>query len=305
MDIRTISIEEIGLSVRSLNALRRAEVFTVGDMLQYTEETLMQIRNLGRKSVQEILEKIAKYSQYVEAGIVPSGFEEQPSNAIIPEEWVFAEENRERILTYFQEKGFDIEELELLSVKAYNLLQLNDYEKINQILFLSKESLLEIPRMEAQLAEEIQKLCSHFLKENAEEICTALLREQPEGLSLAVIMQQEEYKEIITAYAKANDWELEKTNLSNRAKNPLMRNNYFYMSQILFLSKEELRNIPRMGEGSAIEVLELIKKYLMKHEARLIAVCSGDPSQTTLALWEIFSFAMLDLSKRNRWDGTY
>ena len=30
-----------------------------------------------------------------------------------------------------------------------------------------------------------------------------------------------------------------------------------------------------------------------------------DPSQTTLALWEIFSFAMLDLSKRNRWDGTY
>ena len=86
MDIRTISIEEIGLSVRSLNALRRAEVLTVGDMLQHTEESLMQIRNLGRKSVQEILEKIAEYTQYLEAGIVPPGLEEQPSNAIIPED---------------------------------------------------------------------------------------------------------------------------------------------------------------------------------------------------------------------------
>jgi hypothetical protein len=35
------------------------------------------------------------------------------------------------------------------------------------------------------------------------------------------------------------------------------------------------------------------------------SIFEPDPSQTTLALWEIFSFAMLDLSKRNRWDGTY
>ena len=105
MDIRTISIEEIGLSVRSLNALRRAEVLTVGDMLQHTEESLMQIRNLGRKSVQEILEKIAEYTQYLEADIVPPGFEEQPSNAINPEEWVFADENREEVLAYIREKS--------------------------------------------------------------------------------------------------------------------------------------------------------------------------------------------------------
>lgn len=278
MDIRTISIEEIGLSVRSLNALRRAEVFTVGDMLQYTEETLMQIRNLGRKSVQEILEKIAEYTQYLDAGVVPVGFEEQQNSAVNPEEWVFAEENRERILTYFEEKGSDIEELELLSVKAYNLLQINDFEKMHQILFLSTAHLLEIPRMEAQMAEEIQKLSSHFLKENAEEICTVLLRGQSEGLSLAEVMQQNEYREIITTYAQANDWELEKTNLPNRAKNQLARNDYFFMSQILFLSKEELQELPAMGAGSVNAVLDLIQKYLQKHEARLLAVCGGNPS---------------------------
>ena len=39
----------------------------------------------------------------------------------------------------------------------------------------------------------------------------------------------------------------------------------------------------------------------------LIVLCTDDPdpSQTTLTQWQIFSFAMLDLSKRNLWDCTY
>lgn len=275
MDIKTISIEEIGLSVRSLNALRRAEVFTVGDMLQYTEETLIQIRNLGRKSVQEILEKIAEYTQYLDDGIAPVGFEEQPHKAINAEEWVLADENRQSVLLFIREKSLDIEELELLSVKAYNLLQINGFEQMHQILFLSKESLLEIPRMDVLTAEEITKLCSCFLKEKAEEICTALLREQ---LSLKEMMQQIEYRDIITEYVKTNDWELEKTNLPNRAKNQLSRNNCFFMSQILFLNRNQLQELPAMGAASVNAVLELIQKYLQKHEDRLIAVCGGDLS---------------------------
>lgn len=278
MDIKTVSIEKIGLSVRSLNALRRAEVLTVGDMLQYTEESLMQIRNLGRKSVQEILEKIAEYTQYSESGIAPPGFEEQVDNAIIPQEWVMEEENQEKVLAYFKEKDADIEELELLGVKAYNLLQINDFEKLHQILFLSKEKLLEISRMDVQIAEEIVRLCSQFLKENAEEICTTLLRGQPEGLSLTEMMQRNEYQEIITKYVKANDWELSKTNLPNRVKLRLGRNEKHLMSQVLFLNKEQLQEIPAMGVASADAVLDLVQKYLDKHEERLLAVCNGDLS---------------------------
>lgn len=278
MDIATISIEEIGLSVRAMNALRRAGVFTVGDMLQHTEETLLQIRNLGRKSVQEILEKNAEYAQDLETGIAPVAFEEQPYNAIIPEKWVEAEENREKIQTYFQEKNSNIEELELLSAKAYNLLQINDFEKLHQILFLSREELLEIPRMDDQSAEEIVRLCSHFLKERAEKLCTALLRRRSEGLSLAEVMEQNEYREIITAYVQANDWEIDKTNLPNRAKNQLARNNYLFMSQILFLGRGQWQEIPALGAASVDAVLALIQKYLQKHEERLIAVCSGNLS---------------------------
>ena len=278
MDIRTISIEEIGLSVRSLNALHRVGVITVGDLLQYTEETLMQVRNLGQKSVQEILEKIAEYNQYLEAGIVPPGFKEQQNNTISPEEWVFADENREDVLAYICEKSLDIEELELLSVKAYNLLQINDLEKLYQILFLSAESLMEIPKMEIRTADEIVRHCSHFLREKADEIYTALLQGQPERLSLEEMVQKDEYREIIETYVKTNDWELERTTLPNRAKNQLARNDYFFMSQIIFLDRNQLQELPAMGSASVNAVLELIQDYLQKHENRLIAVCSGDLS---------------------------
>ena len=61
MTVKNISIDSIGLSVRAVNALHRIEVHTVGDMLQYDEEKLMNVRNLGQKSVQEILGKINEY----------------------------------------------------------------------------------------------------------------------------------------------------------------------------------------------------------------------------------------------------
>jgi DNA-directed RNA polymerase subunit alpha len=51
-------IEELDLSVRSYNCLKRAEIFTVGDLTQKTEEEMMRVRNLGRKSLKEVQEKL-------------------------------------------------------------------------------------------------------------------------------------------------------------------------------------------------------------------------------------------------------
>ena len=64
MDVRTISINDIGLSVRSSNALHRVGVDTVGQMLGHTWESLSEIRNLGKKSIDEILMKIEEYKAY-------------------------------------------------------------------------------------------------------------------------------------------------------------------------------------------------------------------------------------------------
>lgn len=52
------SIEEMELSVRSSNCLRVAGIKTLNDLVQKTEEEIGKIKNLGKKSLQEIIEKI-------------------------------------------------------------------------------------------------------------------------------------------------------------------------------------------------------------------------------------------------------
>ena len=51
-------IEELDLSVRSYNCLKRAGINTVGDLTQKNEEEMMRVRNLGRKSLKEVIQKL-------------------------------------------------------------------------------------------------------------------------------------------------------------------------------------------------------------------------------------------------------
>ena len=55
-----MSIEELDLSVRSYNCLKRAGINTVEDLTNRTEEEMMKVRNLGRKSLEEVLNKLAE-----------------------------------------------------------------------------------------------------------------------------------------------------------------------------------------------------------------------------------------------------
>ena len=55
-----LSIEELDLSVRSYNCLKRAGINTVEDLAGKTEEDMMKVRNLGRKSLEEVLNKMAE-----------------------------------------------------------------------------------------------------------------------------------------------------------------------------------------------------------------------------------------------------
>jgi DNA-directed RNA polymerase subunit alpha len=53
-----MTIEELDLSVRSYNCLKRAGINTVEDLAGKTEEDMMKVRNLGRKSLEEVLNKM-------------------------------------------------------------------------------------------------------------------------------------------------------------------------------------------------------------------------------------------------------
>jgi len=59
--ILRMAIEEMELSVRSYNCLKRANIHTVEDLTKKTEDDMLKVRNLGRKSLDEVIQKLDSY----------------------------------------------------------------------------------------------------------------------------------------------------------------------------------------------------------------------------------------------------
>ena len=53
-----MTIEELDLSVRAFNCLKRAGVNSVGDLINKSPEEMMKVRNLGKKSLEEVMGKL-------------------------------------------------------------------------------------------------------------------------------------------------------------------------------------------------------------------------------------------------------
>ncbi|MGI5898467.1 MAG: DNA-directed RNA polymerase subunit alpha [Christensenellales bacterium] len=57
--VQVMTIEELDLSVRAYNCLKRANINTVYELIQRNEEEMMKVRNLGKKSLEEVEQKLA------------------------------------------------------------------------------------------------------------------------------------------------------------------------------------------------------------------------------------------------------
>ncbi|MBQ7155389.1 MAG: DNA-directed RNA polymerase subunit alpha [Synergistaceae bacterium] len=87
------SIHELELSIRSENCLLRGGIQTIGDLLQKSRDDLLKIRNLGRKSLTEIEEKIASCGYNLKPNSAVK--EEQPEPEAVQEEAKDSEQNNE------------------------------------------------------------------------------------------------------------------------------------------------------------------------------------------------------------------
>ena len=183
MDYKMISIDDIGLSNRSRNGLYRANIRTVEQLIALTEEDLYLIRNLGRKSVEEILDMIRK----CKLGEIDIDSKDQEST-----------DAGNRMLTVFD--------------------------------------MVQIPRFHDQ----------------------------------------------ILRYVKSNDMDIEATALSFRPKKRLLDDGREHLSDIIFMSREDLMMLPTMGKKSVDEILNLIRDYLSQNESRIIATIDGNESK----LWD-------------------
>ena len=57
-ELDTIMVEDLELSVRAYNCLKRANVHTLADLLQYSQEDLLEFKNFGQKSADEVVESL-------------------------------------------------------------------------------------------------------------------------------------------------------------------------------------------------------------------------------------------------------
>ena len=58
-ELDSIMVEELELSVRAYNCLKRANVHTLMDLLQYSQQDLLEFKNFGQKSADEVCESLA------------------------------------------------------------------------------------------------------------------------------------------------------------------------------------------------------------------------------------------------------
>ena len=56
--LETVFIEELELSVRAYNCLKRADVHTLSDLLKYSADDLLEFKNFGKKSADEVCENL-------------------------------------------------------------------------------------------------------------------------------------------------------------------------------------------------------------------------------------------------------
>lgn len=137
----TDPIEYLSLSVRSTNALKRSGVLTIGQLSEQTRESLESIRNLGKKSIEEIL--------HAKDSIFPQNPDESKEpDASSPKEITFLYHDGS------QRKDIDIEHLGL-SVRAVHCLHNAGFQYASQLLGISTQELLQIKSMGKKTADEI------------------------------------------------------------------------------------------------------------------------------------------------------
>lgn len=159
MDIRELEITKLGLSNRAINALLREGINTVGDLMQYDEVSLLEIRNLGAGTVKEILQTISE----LDLSKMPSGAVENTIAFRLNPEF------RESILEFTKAKDQRIEDLPL-SKRPRNRLKGAGLEMLSDIVLITSGELEALPAMGKKSVDEVLDYVENFVTANEEKI---------------------------------------------------------------------------------------------------------------------------------------
>lgn len=161
-----VSIKNIGLSVRSTGALLRNGVETVGELMDLTEEDLYAIRNLGVKSVNEILEAVDRLKN---PELNPGELEAEETKPLTFRELIRTPEYRNSVLEFVRGNDKDLEAIGL-SPRSWHRLALDYGKKMSDIIFLTYDEILSLRGLGVNSATEISKAIDDYLNEYEDRI---------------------------------------------------------------------------------------------------------------------------------------
>lgn len=264
MDLKSISIDELDMSARSTNALHRAGVFTAEELLTVTEDKLLTIRNLGKKSVEEIMDKIRKCAALAAGADEAAYPSDRPAGSA-----------RQETLTRDSVRNMSIYAEDLsLSVRAMNGLKTAHIETIGDMLLLTEDDLYGIDYLGRKTVSEIMACIETYRR------IIDGLPETPDSDAAETIDPAEHYdawleepvnRTRIVVYLKETNVGIDSLEfLSAKAYNLLRLGGYSGLHQILFMDMDALMRIPRMDGLSAAEIRKSCRYYLHQNKDALL-----------------------------------
>lgn len=171
VDYPEVSIDELGLSSRTTNALKRAGVFTLEQLMFLTETNLNSMNNVGLKSVKEVLDFQRRYHSDVQ--IFSSTDREEYSSVgsrahkVIDMAFPVLLGKDHYSVSYIDLSGSIEEDISIskvgFSIRTYNALAKNGIVSVNQLAFLDFDNVRKIKNLGAKSLSEI----IDFYKNNA------------------------------------------------------------------------------------------------------------------------------------------
>lgn len=153
---RQDDISALPLSVRSLNCLRRADIHTIGAMMDYPADELINIRNMGKKSVDEIQSVVQSLNDGNGEYVLVDAREGIAEETTAAQETVGVDGS---VTVFLDETGAVVQDIAVknlqLSVRAKNSLIRSGYEYASQLVGITYEELMNLQNMGKKTAEEV------------------------------------------------------------------------------------------------------------------------------------------------------
>lgn len=154
--IRQDDISVLPLSVRAQNCLRRADIHTIGTMMDYPADEFINIRNMGVRSVEEILGFIRSLKDGTGDYVLAEAQEQAAAVVPIVQEPAASDDMS---TVFLDETGAIVQDIPvkelLLSVRARNSLTRNGYKFASELVGITYGELMNLQNMGVKTAEEV------------------------------------------------------------------------------------------------------------------------------------------------------